>query len=84
MDKFRLWSQITQNSRNPVKNRLNILKDKFIINQIILIWFDGNIGGKHNLNRKPTFSELANGEFSTLISNFYIFKEPGQNPFKYF
>ena len=32
---------------------------------------------------KPTFSELVNGEFSTLISIFFKFNERGQKPFKY-
>ena len=27
---FQLWYQISQNSKNPVKNRLNILKDNLI------------------------------------------------------
>jgi hypothetical protein len=43
----------------------------------------GNIGGKHNLDRKPTSSELAIGKFSTLISNFSKFKESGQKPVRY-
>ena len=43
----------------------------------------GNIGGKHNLDRNPTFSELSTDKFSNLISNFSKFKEPGQKPFTY-
>jgi hypothetical protein len=44
---------------------------------------DSKSVGRLNLERKPTFSELSIGEFSTLISNFSKFKESGQKPVRY-
>jgi hypothetical protein len=52
---------------NPVNNRLSVPNDNSIFYQMIKILFYGNISGKHNLDRKPTFSELSIGEFSTLM-----------------
>jgi hypothetical protein len=52
---FQLWYQISQNSKNPIKNRLDILKENLIPYKMMYVWLHKNIAEKHKLDRKTTF-----------------------------